>query len=120
MTVAGIGAASASTPPQVRISSTSSASYWYVLLGKKFAYLGFPPLYVGELAVSFNRLSIRLRPRKLRLSRLQLPSGENRMDSHKNGPLTPLGRERLVRMVPTGHSPKVVRQAQGVCLKTVN
>jgi transposase InsO family protein len=42
------------------------------------------------------------------------------MDSHKNAPLTPLGRERLVKMVLSGQPPKAVSRAQGVCLKTVN
>jgi len=42
------------------------------------------------------------------------------MDVHKNAPLTPAGRERMVRRVIAGQTPKTVATAFGVCLKTVN
>ena len=42
------------------------------------------------------------------------------MDVHKNAPLTPAGRERMVRRVIAGQTPKAVATAFGVCLKTVN
>ena len=42
------------------------------------------------------------------------------MDVHKNAPLTPAGRETMVRRVLAGQPPKVVAAAFGVCLKTVN
>jgi transposase len=41
------------------------------------------------------------------------------MDIHKNARLTPLGRERMVKMVLDGHTPKAVSEAVGVCLRTV-
>lgn len=41
------------------------------------------------------------------------------MDIHKNARLTPLGRERLVRLVESGHTPKAVSEAVGVCPRTV-
>jgi len=42
------------------------------------------------------------------------------MDVHKNAPLTPSGREIMVRRVLTGQTPKAVAMAFGVCVKTVN
>jgi transposase len=40
------------------------------------------------------------------------------MDIHKNARLTPLGRERLVKMVLDGQTPKAVSEAGGVCPRT--
>lgn len=41
------------------------------------------------------------------------------MDMHKNARLTPLGRERVVKMVLGGQTPKAVSEAVGVCPRTV-
>ncbi len=41
------------------------------------------------------------------------------MNIHKNARLTPLGRERLVRLVWSGQPPKAVGAAAGVCPRTV-
>lgn len=41
------------------------------------------------------------------------------MDIHKNARLTPLGRERMVKMVLGGQAPKAVSEAVGVCPRTV-
>jgi transposase-like protein len=41
------------------------------------------------------------------------------MDIHKNARLTPLGRERLVKMVLAGQTPKAASEAAGVCPRTV-
>jgi transposase InsO family protein len=41
------------------------------------------------------------------------------MDVHKNAPLTPAGREVMVRRVLAGQTPKAVATAFGVCVKTV-
>jgi transposase-like protein len=41
------------------------------------------------------------------------------MDIHKNARLTPLGRERLVKMVLDGQTPQAVSEAVGVCPRTV-
>ena len=41
------------------------------------------------------------------------------MDMHKNARLTPLGRERMVRMVLSGQTPQAVSAAVGVCPRTV-
>ena len=41
------------------------------------------------------------------------------MDIHKNARLTPLGRERLVKMVLGGQTPKAASEAVGVCPRTV-
>src|SRR5512139_646436 len=41
------------------------------------------------------------------------------MNIHKNARLTPLGRERLVKMVLDGQTPKAVCEAGGVCRRTV-
>jgi len=40
------------------------------------------------------------------------------MDIHKNARLTPLGRERLVKMVLGGQTPKAAGEAAGVCPRT--
>jgi len=42
------------------------------------------------------------------------------MDVHKNAPLTPAGREIMVRRVIAGQTPKAVAAAFGVCVKTVS
>ena len=41
------------------------------------------------------------------------------MDVHKNARLTPLGRERMVKMVLGGQTPQAVSEAVGVCPRTV-
>jgi transposase InsO family protein len=41
------------------------------------------------------------------------------MNVHKNARLTPIGRERLVRLVESRQTPKAVAQAAGVCPRTV-
>src|SRR5688572_16200126 len=41
------------------------------------------------------------------------------MDIHKNARLTPLGRERMVRMVLSGQTPQAISEAVGVCPRTV-
>ena len=40
------------------------------------------------------------------------------MNVHKNARLTPHGRERIVRQVESGQTPKAVAEAAGVCLRT--
>lgn len=40
------------------------------------------------------------------------------MNIHKNARLTPLGRERLVRMMESGHTPQAAARAAGVCART--
>ncbi len=40
------------------------------------------------------------------------------MDVHKNAPLTPLGREHMVKMVLSGQTPQATAQAVGVCPRT--
>src|SRR6266850_831449 len=50
---------------------------------------------------SFRRLSIWSEPRKLRLRSFSVP-GRDQMNSHKNAPLTPKGREAMVRSVTEG------------------
>jgi transposase InsO family protein len=44
---------------------------------------------------------------------------EDRMNVHKNARLTPIGRERIVRLVESGQAPKAVSEAAGVCPRTV-
>jgi transposase InsO family protein len=41
------------------------------------------------------------------------------MDMHKNAQLTPRGRERIVRLVASGQTPKAVASAAGVCPRTI-
>ncbi len=41
------------------------------------------------------------------------------MNVHKNRRLTPHGRERIVRKVASGQTPKAVAEAAGVCPRTV-
>ena len=41
------------------------------------------------------------------------------MNVHKNARLTPHGRERIVRQVEIGQTPKAVGEAAGVCPRTV-
>jgi transposase InsO family protein len=41
------------------------------------------------------------------------------MNVHKNARLTPIGRERIVRQVMSGQTPKTVAEAAGVCPRTV-
>src|SRR5882724_5375621 len=50
---------------------------------------------------SFRRLSIWSEPRKLRLRSFSVPR-RDQMNSHKNAPLTPKGREAMVRCVIEG------------------
>jgi transposase InsO family protein len=63
-------------------------------------------------------LSIRSGPAKLKLLRLHA-FAEDRMNMHKNARLTPRGRERIVRQVLSGQTPKAVGEAAGVCPRTV-
>jgi len=44
---------------------------------------------------------------------------EDRMNVHKNARLTPCGRERIVRQIESGQTPKAVGLAAGVCPRTV-
>ena len=62
-------------------------------------------------------MSIRPRPRKLKLSKLERFS-EDWMNMHKNARLTPLGRERLVLAMRSGQTPEAAAQAAGVCPRT--
>ena len=41
------------------------------------------------------------------------------MNVHKNARLTPCGRERIVRQVASGQTPKAIGEAAGVCPRTV-
>src|SRR3954465_2430134 len=41
------------------------------------------------------------------------------MNIHKNARLTPIGRERFVRLIESGQTPKAVGKAAGVCPRTV-
>jgi transposase InsO family protein len=41
------------------------------------------------------------------------------MNIHKNARLTPIGRERIVRLIESGQTPKAVAEAAGVCPRTV-
>ena len=41
------------------------------------------------------------------------------MNGHKNARLTAFGRERLVRLVASGHTPQAAARAAGVCPRTV-
>ena len=41
------------------------------------------------------------------------------MNIHKNARLTPRGRERIVRLIESGQTPKAVAEAAGVCTRTV-
>jgi transposase len=41
------------------------------------------------------------------------------MNVHKNARLTPRGRERIVRLVESGQTPKAVAEAAGVCPRTI-
>jgi transposase-like protein len=50
---------------------------------------------------------------------LRLQIRENRMNVHKNARLTPHGRERIVRQVESGQTPKAVGEAAGVGPQTV-
>jgi transposase InsO family protein len=43
---------------------------------------------------------------------------EDRMNIHQNARLTPSGRERIVRQVESGRTPKAVAEAAGVCPRT--
>src|SRR5437879_11986388 len=52
---------------------------------------------------SFRRLFIWSEPRKLRLRSFSVPR-RDQMNSHKNAPLTPKGREAMVRCVDAGLS----------------
>jgi transposase InsO family protein len=62
-------------------------------------------------------LSIRPKPRKLKLSKLERFS-EDRMNVHKNARLTPLGRERMVVAMRSGQTPEAAARAAGVCPRT--
>jgi transposase InsO family protein len=53
------------------------------------------------------------------LSKLQISAEKDRMNVHKNARLTPHGRERMVRQVESGQTPKAVAEAAGVSVRTV-
>src|ERR1700731_2752566 len=60
---------------------------------------------------AFRRLSIWSEPRKLRLRSFSVPR-RDQMNSHKNAPLTPKGREAMVRSVIEGGVTKVAAARQ--------
>src|SRR3984957_9600893 len=60
---------------------------------------------------SFRRLSIWSEPRKLRLRSFSVPR-RDQMNSHKNAPLTPKGREAMVRSVIEGGLTKAAAARQ--------
>src|SRR6202051_3989938 len=60
---------------------------------------------------SFRRLSIWSEPRKLRLRSFSVPR-RDQMNSHKNAPLTPKGREAMVRFVIDGGASKAAAARQ--------
>src|SRR5882724_2773427 len=60
---------------------------------------------------SFRRLSIWSEPRKLRLRSFSVPR-RDQMNSHKNAPLTPKGREAMVRFVIDGGLTKAAAARQ--------
>src|SRR6202034_4071718 len=60
---------------------------------------------------SFRRLSIWSEPRKLRLRSFSVPR-RDQMNSHKNAPLTPKGREAMVRSVIEGGLSKTAAARQ--------
>src|SRR5258707_2866080 len=68
---------------------------------------------------SFRRLSIWSEPRKLRLRSFSVPR-RDQMNSHKNAPLTPKGREAMVRSVIEGGLTQAAAALQfNVSAKTV-
>src|SRR3979409_2803661 len=67
---------------------------------------------------SFRRLSIWSEPRKLRLRRFSVPRRDKR-NSHKNAPLTPKGREAMVRCVEAGLSKAAAARQYNTTPKTV-
>src|SRR6201990_1172955 len=68
---------------------------------------------------SLRRLSIWSEPRKLRLRSFNVP-GRDQMNVHKNAPLTPKGREAMVRsVVEDGLSKAATARQFNVTQKTV-
>src|SRR3981189_859885 len=67
---------------------------------------------------SFRRLSIWSEPRKLRLRSFSVPR-RDQMNSHKNAPLTPKGREAMVRCVEAGLSKAAAARQFNTTPKTV-
>src|SRR4030088_3110781 len=67
---------------------------------------------------SFRRLSIWSEPRKLRLRSFSVPR-RDQMNSHKNAPLTPKGREAMVRCVEAGLSNAAAARRFNTTPKTV-
>src|SRR6267142_7288865 len=67
---------------------------------------------------SFRRLSIWSEPRKLRLRSFSVPR-RDQMNSHKNAPLTPKGREAMVRIVEAGLSKAAAARQFNTTPKTV-
>src|SRR5947208_6542161 len=67
---------------------------------------------------SFRRLSIWSEPRKLRLRSFSVPR-RDQMNSHKNAPLTPKGREAMVRCVEAGLSNAAAARQFNTTPKTV-
>src|SRR5882757_3231203 len=67
---------------------------------------------------AFRRLSIWSEPRKLRLRSFSVPR-RDQMNSHKNAPLTPKGREAMVRCVEAGLSKAAAARQFNTTPKTV-
>jgi hypothetical protein len=67
---------------------------------------------------SFRRLSIWSEPRKLRLRSFSVPR-RDQMNSHKNAPLTPKGREAMVRCVEAGLNKTAAARQFNTTPKTV-
>src|SRR5947209_4781754 len=67
---------------------------------------------------SFRRLFIWSEPRKLRLRSFSVPR-RDQMNSHKNAPLTPKGREAMVRCVEAGLSNAAAARQFNTTPKTV-
>ena len=99
-------------------------------LRRKYLMIGLPSdtseACVGAIAgvvsllsaAAFYRLFTRSGPRKLRLRSFS-DSPEDRMDIHRIARLTLHGRERIVRQVVSGQTPKAVALAAGVCPRTI-
>src|SRR3979409_2564763 len=67
---------------------------------------------------AFKRLSIWSEPRKLRLRSFSVPR-RDQMNTHKNAPLTPKGREAMVRCVEAGLSKAAAARQYNTTPKTV-
>src|SRR5216684_6950306 len=67
---------------------------------------------------AFRRLSIWSEPRKLRLRSFSVPR-RDQMNTHKNAPLTPKGREAMVQCVEAGLSQAAAARQFNTTPKTV-